>query len=143
MSDLQFRDVYEFKLKIFPPKIKRWIEQNYDPPLASWRRMPKRPEARIEAYLSTMKEAYIERTGDRYAHWILWAFLPEYLCACIFRGNRIKKECEDRDYKTPHTIGCIPAWVADKVMDAYFGINDFMDGPCDVPEAPWVPLSEF
>lgn len=43
-------------------------------------------------------------------------FLAEYLCSCVMRGNRMKKECTDRKHKHPFMIGCIPHYIMERAF---------------------------
>jgi hypothetical protein len=47
-------------------------------------------------------------------HFILETFLTEYLCSCIFRGNRLKKECWNKK-KDAKKI-CIPEIVSNSIL---------------------------
>jgi len=49
-------------------------------------------------------------------NYIVKSFLGEYICSCVFRGNRFKKECTDRKPKKLPKIGCIPFVITDRML---------------------------
>lgn len=86
------KEVKAVKLSIYPSKYQ-----------ARWKSIQKIASA-ITIYIHHCKD----KSVDYICAFILKYFLVEYLCSCIFRGNRFKKECVNRNFKKPPKIGCIP-----------------------------------
>jgi len=107
--EIKFKDLNELRLSLYPAKRR-----------ARWKSVQK-VSSDIIIYLPRLTKT-VSNSAILSAN-ILYYFLGEYLCSCIFRGNRIKKECRDRKYKQPQRVGCIPFYIADKMFRRLFDLE--------------------
>lgn len=107
---MQFKNFRDLKLSLHPSKYAgRWKSIQKD-------------SSDIILYIHHISD---NPSIDEVSNFILQYFLVEYLCSCIFRGNRLKKNCTDRKTKNKPQSDCIPLLTAEQILDFLYNPPEF------------------